>query len=94
MPPSRACRNGNAVWLPDSKQLARYMELSQIGLEMVAPIGLGALLDYWIGWGPWSVITGAILGLVVGMMHLISFVNRKPDGDAKSDNDSKGDSVS
>ena len=82
------------MWLPDSKQLAQYMELSQIGLEMVAPIGLGALLDYWMDWGPWSMIVGAILGLVVGMMHLISFVSRKPDGDSKRDNDSKADSAS
>jgi F0F1-type ATP synthase assembly protein I len=45
---------------------------------MVAPIGLGALLDFWLDWGPWAMIAGAVLGLITGMMHLISFLNRKP----------------
>jgi len=78
------------VWLPDTKQLARYMELSQIGLEMVAPIGLGALLDHWMDWGPWAMIAGAILGLITGMTHLITFLNRKPNLDSSGDNPQGG----
>ncbi len=77
------------MWLPETKQLARYMELSQIGLEMVAPIGLGALLDFWLDWGPWAMIAGAILGLAGGMMHLITFLNRKPNMDSPNGEDSQ-----
>ncbi|HEV8060762.1 MAG TPA: AtpZ/AtpI family protein [Gemmataceae bacterium] len=62
---------------PEPSKLAEYAALSQVGLEMVAPIGLGVLLDYWIGWGPWGVIGGAILGLVGGMAHLVSILNTR-----------------
>jgi F0F1-type ATP synthase assembly protein I len=62
---------------PGPNKFARYAELSQIGLEMVAPIGAGILLDYWRGWGPWGAIIGAVLGLVGGMGHLISILNTK-----------------
>ena len=62
---------------PDPSKLAQYAALSQVGLEMVAPIGLGLLLDYWLAWGPWGVIGGAILGLVGGMAHLVAILKTK-----------------
>jgi F0F1-type ATP synthase assembly protein I len=55
----------------DRKQLARGLALSQVGFEMAAPALLGLGLDYWFGWAPWGVITGAVIGLVGGMAHLI-----------------------
>jgi F0F1-type ATP synthase assembly protein I len=55
----------------DQKQLARYLALSQVGLEMVGPIVLGLLTDYYLGWGPWGVLAGAVLGLVGGIAHLV-----------------------
>ncbi|MFM7149794.1 MAG: AtpZ/AtpI family protein [Gemmataceae bacterium] len=55
----------------DRKELARYMALSQVGLEMVAPIGLGLILDHYLKWSPWGVISGSVLGLVGGIAHLI-----------------------
>jgi F0F1-type ATP synthase assembly protein I len=64
---------------PESRsQLAFYAELSQIGIEMAAPIGIGAWLDSYLGWSPWLVITGAIVGFAGGMLHLLSLVNRPP----------------
>ena len=39
---------------PSPEELGRYFALSQIGLEMVAPIGLGLALDYWLGSSPWG----------------------------------------
>jgi F0F1-type ATP synthase assembly protein I len=66
---------------PGPSKFARYTELSQVGLEMVAPIGLGLLLDYWLGWGPWGAIVGAILGLVGGMGHLVSILNARTSKD-------------
>jgi F0F1-type ATP synthase assembly protein I len=61
---------------PDLKQLHKLAVLSQIGLEMAAPIGLGVALDYYLGWAPWASICGAVLGLVGGMTHLIAIVNQ------------------
>lgn len=62
---------------PGPNKLSRYAELSQVGLEMVAPIGAGLLLDYWRGWGPWGAVIGAVLGLVGGMGHLVSILNAR-----------------
>jgi hypothetical protein len=63
---------------PDSRQLGRYFALAQVGLEMAAPIGLGWLIDGWLGWFPWATVSGAVLGLVGGMYHLIVMLNQ-PD---------------
>jgi F0F1-type ATP synthase assembly protein I len=53
------------------KELGRYLALSQVGLEMVGPILLGVVLDYYLGWSPWGVLVGAVLGLTGGLFHLI-----------------------
>lgn len=76
------------MWVPDPKQLGRYLELSQIGLEMVVPIAIGAILDSVLEWAPWGTIVGAFLGLIGGMAHLIAFLNRKPDSPAEKKPDS------
>ena len=55
----------------DRKQLARYLALSQVGFEMAAPALIGLGLDHWFGWSPWGVITGAVIGLVGGLAHLV-----------------------
>jgi F0F1-type ATP synthase assembly protein I len=56
---------------PDPRELGRYLALAQAGTEMVAPLGIGAVVDYLIGWGPWLTVTGAVLGFVGGTVHLI-----------------------
>jgi F0F1-type ATP synthase assembly protein I len=63
--------------------------LAQVGLEMVAPIGIGLLLDYYFGCLPWATVGGAVLGFVGGMTHLILMVKqheaeerRRPPGGA------------
>jgi len=63
-------------YLPSREQMGRYMQISQVGLEMVAPIGLGVAIDLWIGWGPWLAIIGTILGLGLGMTHLFYVLNK------------------
>jgi F0F1-type ATP synthase assembly protein I len=45
--------------------------MGQVGLEMVAPIGLGYFLDTRYGWSPWGVIVGVVVGLVGGIGHLV-----------------------
>ena len=67
---------------PDFKLLGHLAVLSQVGLEMAAPVGLGAALDYYFGWGPWASISGAILGLAGGMAHLIAILNRRAAQDS------------
>ncbi len=56
---------------PSSRETGLYFALGQAGLEMAAPLVVGAVLDYWIGWGPWGVVIGAIVGFVGGTIHLI-----------------------
>jgi hypothetical protein len=60
----------------DPKIPGAYLALAQVGLEMVVPILLGLGLDYGLGWAPWGVIAGALLGLFGGMFHLITIQKR------------------
>jgi F0F1-type ATP synthase assembly protein I len=52
-----------------------YYTLAQTGIEMVIPIGIGALLDYSFGWTPWATLAGAVIGPVVGITHMVRLVN-------------------
>jgi F0F1-type ATP synthase assembly protein I len=74
------------MYLGDPHDVRRYMSLSQVGLEMVAPIGLGLALDLWLGWLPWGVIVGAVLGFSVGLIHLFVVVS-KDDSDSPQPKD-------
>ena len=69
---------------PDPKQLGRYYAMAQVGLEMAAPIGLGAFLDVRFGWMPWATVIGAVLGLGGGMYHLVKLLDRN-DSTSNSD---------
>jgi F0F1-type ATP synthase assembly protein I len=61
---------------PNNKDLGRYLAIGQVGLEMVAPIILGVVLDTYLNWSPWGVVVGATVGLIGGMAHLIQLANR------------------
>lgn len=65
----------------DPRDVRRYFAYSQIGLEMVAPLVVGLLLDLWLHWLPWGTLTGVVLGLSVSMVHLVYLVN-KDDADS------------
>jgi F0F1-type ATP synthase assembly protein I len=74
---------------PNSKEMGYYFALAQVGVEMVAPIGLGLALDYYFGWLPWATVVCAVLGFVGGMAHLVLMVTKhdaeerqKPPGGA------------
>jgi F0F1-type ATP synthase assembly protein I len=67
---------------PTPKELGFYYALAQVGLEMVAPIGLGLVLDHYLDWGPWGVIAGAVIGLFGGLAHLVSILNRQQEKDS------------
>lgn len=63
----------------DPQKMARYLALSQVGLEMVAPIILGLVLDHYLGWSPWGVVVGAVLGLTGGLVHLVQLTSTKDE---------------
>jgi F0F1-type ATP synthase assembly protein I len=66
--------------------MAFYWSMSQVGLEMVVPVGVGIALDRYLHWAPWGVIVGAVLGLVVGLVHLVTILNRhERDGTGPSE---------
>jgi F0F1-type ATP synthase assembly protein I len=63
-----------------------YWALSQVGLEMVVPVGVGIALDRYFHWTPWGTVVGAVLGLVVGFVHLVVMLNRhEQDGAGPSE---------
>jgi F0F1-type ATP synthase assembly protein I len=68
------------------KEMGRLLALSQVGVEMVAPIVLGVYLDSRFGWAPWGLVAGAALGLIGGLGHLIYLSNRlnQPPGPGPS----------
>jgi F0F1-type ATP synthase assembly protein I len=75
---------------PDRNEMGRYVALSQIGLEMVSPIIVGLVLDHYLGWTPWALIAGAVLGLVGGLVHLVLLLNKMDAKDSsRSDQESR-----
>ncbi len=61
------------------QQLGYYFALSQVGMEMVVPIGAGVLLDRWLDWQPWGVVGGAAFGFFVGIAHLVVLSRRNDE---------------
>jgi len=60
---------------PESpREIGYYMALAQVGLEMVAPIGVGIAIDYYFDSMPWATVSGAAVGFIGGMLHLILMV--------------------
>jgi len=64
------------------RQLGFYYALGSVGLEMVAPIALGAWIDSNYGTMPWCIVAGAVLGLVGGLAHLLLLLKRYQNGDS------------
>ena len=64
------------------REFGFYLSVAQVGMEMAAPIGLGLVLDHFLGWSPWGVVGGAVFGLVAGVAHLAALVNRGANSDS------------
>lgn len=60
----------------NARRLGLYMAMAQVGTEMVMPAVVGLLLDLYLGWTPWALIAGTILGLVGGLYHLIAIMKQ------------------
>ena len=74
---------------PNHREMGRYFALAQVGLEMVAPVAVGAYLDSRLGWAPWGVVGGAVLGLVGGLAHLLVMLKRFEPKDSPPRQDSQ-----
>jgi F0F1-type ATP synthase assembly protein I len=68
---------------PDPRDVGFYYSLAQVGLEMVAPVAVGVLIDVYLDTRPWAIIIGALLGLVTGFAHLISLLNQRTRAEAE-----------
>ena len=49
-------------------------QITTVSLVMALPAGLGYWLDVKWGTRPWLVSCGAMLGLIIGMRHLLQMV--------------------
>jgi len=58
----------------DFRLMAKVAQISQIGMEMAVPVGLGIGVDFWLKTLPWFTIVGAILGPTLGFIHLLSII--------------------
>jgi ATP synthase protein I len=70
------------------RELGRYFALAQVGLEMVVPVAIGVFRDNRVGWAPWGVVVGAVLGLAGGLAHLVHLANRYEPRDSPPKQDS------
>jgi F0F1-type ATP synthase assembly protein I len=60
----------------ETKVWALYASIGQIGLEMVLPIALGLLIDYWLGTLPWIGVVGVFVGFIGGFLHLLNLLKK------------------
>lgn len=60
----------------DSRRLGLYMALAQVGTEMVVPTVVGLILDLNLGWTPWALIIGTILGMAGGLYHMMAILKQ------------------
>lgn len=65
----------------DQRRMGLYLALAQVGLEMVAPIVIGVVVDVNYGWAPWGIVAGAVLGLVGGLAHMVAILKRLNERD-------------
>jgi F0F1-type ATP synthase assembly protein I len=68
---------------------AYLLGLSQVGLEMVVPIGLGVLLDLYFQTTPWLMVIGVAAGLLVGWVQITTLLRRLDRAEKSSKNSQK-----
>jgi F0F1-type ATP synthase assembly protein I len=74
---------------PQNRPDLGYFAMMQIGIEMAAPAALGIWLDTRWGSLPWLTATGAILGLVLGLVE-VTRIGSKGGKEKNSDDVGKG----
>jgi F0F1-type ATP synthase assembly protein I len=61
---------------PDARELGYYFSLAQVGVEMVVPLIVGLVVDYYADTSPWLTISGMVLGFVGGVTHIVVLTNK------------------
>ena len=54
----------------DIKGFAIYVQLASLGVEMFAPIAIGAFLDSYSSTKPFGIISGILIGVLVVTFHI------------------------
>ena len=57
------------------KQTRNQWAVAGLGFEFASIVAVGCLIGYgldrWLGWQPWGMIGGAVLGIVVALYEMI-----------------------
>jgi F0F1-type ATP synthase assembly protein I len=56
---------------PDARELGLNMTLAQVGVEMIAPLFVGLVIDHYAGTIPWFTLVGVVFGFLGGLTHII-----------------------
>lgn len=67
---------------PDLKEMGYYISLAQVGLEMVFPMVIGIIVDYYLHSSPWGTVIGFAFGFIGGFAHLLTLLNRQNDSES------------
>lgn len=60
------------------------MEMAGLGMEIAAPILLGAWVSAYWQLGPWPTLAGLACGLVGATAHVVVFLKRQQESDRQS----------
>jgi ATP synthase protein I len=58
------------------KSSLAYAAALSLFFSVVTLLGLGWLLDRWLGTGPWLLVAGIVLGSVLGLYEFIRLTSR------------------
>ena len=61
----------------ERRELGLNLTLAQVGLEMVAPLVAGLMIDYFAGTLPWLTLAGIVFGFVGGITHIVALTNKQ-----------------
>ena len=60
----------------NQKSSIAYAAALSLFFSVVTLLGLGWLLDRWLGTGPWLLVAGIVLGSVVGLYQFVRLTSR------------------
>lgn len=63
----------------DDPKLGFYLGLSHAGMMMVVPVGIGIYVDDFLGWEPWGVSIGVVVGFVSGLFYLLRALTKEEE---------------
>ena len=82
-------RPGLAGWNASMMEAGPYLSLGlQTAFSMAFFVGLGYLVDRWLGSEPWGLLVGAALGMVAVISLLVRLANRA-NAEARTDRQEK-----